>query len=94
MTSFLDTIRFQRNGLKAFPSENANQFELILTFECQSLDARDLYSSWQDIGSLYESDDRLRLRFRTMREKNDFLSTLIFLYFGFKKSMIRLIVLY
>jgi len=31
------TIRFQRNGLQAFPSENQNQFELVLSFDCASL---------------------------------------------------------
>ena len=36
-------------------------------------DARDLYSSWKDIDSLSDNDDRLTLRFKTMREKQEFL---------------------
>jgi len=40
-----------------------------LTFQ----DARDLYSSWKDIGSLSDNDNRLTLRFKTMRKKQEFL---------------------
>jgi len=64
------TIRFQRNGLQAFQSDNDNDFELVLAFDSESFDARDLMSSWKDLST---NDNQLVLHFKTFREKETFL---------------------